>query len=122
MNVATSLPYDLKAYLANAGANFELPLYALCAAESLTDEVATQLAALAGLKEDEANRFVKALHYADFVVERNSEWHFTSQIRENLSKQLINHPELFSAAHAFLFDIAITGDPKCAGESIPYTY
>jgi tetratricopeptide (TPR) repeat protein len=119
MNIAVSLPDDVKAYLVAAGEKFQSPLYALCAAESLTDEVATQLATVAGLEENEAIRFVRALHYADFVIERNSEWHFTSQMRSHLSAGLINQPKLFSAAHSLLFEISVTGDPKCAGESIP---
>ena len=119
MNIAASLPDDVKAYLVAAGEKFQPPLSALCAAESLTDEVAIQLSTVAGLEEKEAIRFVRALHHADFVIERNSEWHFNSQMRTYLSANLVNQPTLFSAAHSLLFEISVTGDPKCAGESIP---
>ncbi|MDC7703836.1 tetratricopeptide repeat protein [Vogesella indigofera] len=119
MSIVTLLPDDVKAYLVAVGEKFQLPLYALGAAESLTDEVATKLAIVAGLEENEATRFVRALHYADFVIERNSEWHFTSKMRTHLSVGLIKQPELFSAAHSLLFQISLTGDPKFAGESIP---
>ena len=119
MSRPIAIPDDLNAFLAAAGQIYLRPLYALAAAESLTDEVATQLAIEAGLEKADANRLVTALHFSDFVIERNSEWNLTAQSRGYLSERLIEQREFCSSIHAFLYEISTTGDPTCAGDTIP---
>ncbi|SDL29881.1 Tetratricopeptide repeat-containing protein, partial [Geoalkalibacter ferrihydriticus] len=116
---SNTCPSELKSFLSGAGEAFMRPLIALGVAESLTDEVATQLAVLSGLSKREANGLVKSLHFCDFVVERNSEWHFSSQVIECLNAEMACQDELVHKAHSLLLEIAMTGDIKCAGNTIP---
>ncbi|MBO2701829.1 tetratricopeptide repeat protein [Shewanella algae] len=113
------LPNELQQFFAAAGNVFIKPFSILGVAESLTDEVATELVMLTGLPEKKAIQFVRALHFCDFVVERNSEWHFSQNILEFLNKRIDIHSELVQKAHQTLFDIAIKGDVKSAGKTIP---
>lgn len=110
---------DLKVFFSAIGDPARRAMCALSAAESLTDEIAVLLSETAGLRTNEANAFVEALHFADFVVERNSEWHFASEVRRYLEVQLNEYGELRREAHSLLFDIAADSDPKDAGDKVP---
>jgi tetratricopeptide (TPR) repeat protein len=119
MNKYFELPEDLKTFLTAAGDIFLKPLCALSAAESLTDEVAIQLVIQSGLEEKIAARFIKALHFSDFIVERNSEWNFTGESRSYLSQRLIEQSELFRAVNELLYQISNSSNPSCDGDTIP---
>ncbi len=113
------LPKELSSFFSAAGKMFVNPLFLLGVPESLTDEVAVKLAVIAGLTEKQANGFVKALHFCDFVVERNSEWHFSPKIINYLNEKIDFKNELVQKAHKLLFDISLNGDIECAGKTIP---
>ncbi len=119
MNLSDIQPRELRSFLSAAGEKFINPLIVLGVAESLTDEVAIQLVTLVGLSEKEAEGFVEALHFCDFVVERNSEWHFSSTIFKYLNDELGKLKELARKGHSLLFDISVNGDINLAGDTIP---
>ncbi len=60
----------------SAGKDIERGLIALSAAESLTDDVAIDLFGRVDVQD--GLTMVQALHFCDFVVERNSEWHLAA--------------------------------------------
>lgn len=80
-------------------------LRVLSAPESLTDDLAIHLLNVtnAGVSPE---RFVDALHMCDFVVERNSEWNLTRDIRMGLNEDLQEDWELFTAIQETLISVA----------------
>jgi len=75
----------------------ESGLIVLAAAESLTDEIAAYIMELVGFEDPSS--VVEALHFCDFVFERNSEWNLAPDVREYLIGRLRERPELYRAAH-----------------------
>ena len=119
VNSLNNFPEELRSFISSAGEQFLEPLSILAVAESLTDEVAIKLVALTGLSELNAKRFVNALHFADFVIERNSEWNFSATVRRFFDNNLDIQNDLVFEAHSLLFNISLEGKVECAGETIP---
>ena len=94
-------------------------LQLLATAESLTDHSARAIYEMAPVHGLSADGFLGALHYADFIVPRNSEWHITSNVRREFQALSAADPEIISKAHRSLIDIAIKGDRSLAGTMIP---
>ncbi len=109
-------PSDLAVFL-RADDDLRRGLAALSAAESLTDELAVELLSLAGVKNPEA--VIAALHMCNFVVERNSEWHFAERARDYLQDLLRDEPELERLANARLLEIASSAQERRAFAEIP---
>ena len=96
----------LGAFLDSAPLQTLSALTALAAAESLSDGLARQLMELACPDQYQLDAFVSALHLSGFVVERNSEWHLTSDERAFLSNELLKNQELYSRCHKYLAEVA----------------
>jgi tetratricopeptide (TPR) repeat protein len=94
-------------------------LQALAAAESLTDDVAREIYELEPIRGVSADLFVRALHYADFIAPRNSEWHFVPEVRQELQSLGVASPEIVSSAHLALIKLGDEGDRSLAGSVIP---
>ena len=97
-------------------------LFVLSAAVALTDEVAFRLIETCVPVVSSVGSFIDLLHLADFVVERNSEWHIQIDEREFLLQRLYESPELAEKAHAVLYVIAQEtqdADPSLVGEIVP---
>ena len=94
-------------------------LQALAEAESLTDDVARQIYEIEPIEGVSADLFVRALHYANFTVPRNSEWHFVPEVRRELQGLAIANPELLQAVNTALIHHGDEGDPALAGSVIP---
>jgi hypothetical protein len=94
----------------------EHSLLVLAAAESLTDALAHDLLRVAFGEDARPKRFVGALHLCDFVVERNSEWHFAPRVRKILVEQLTNERELFERVHGRLLELA---EPDAVPTRVP---
>jgi tetratricopeptide (TPR) repeat protein len=87
----------------------ERSLLVLAAAESLTDALAHDLLRVTFGEPAKPERFVGALHFCDFVVERNSEWHLAPRVREALVEQLTSERELSERVHGRLLELAEPG-------------
>ena len=87
-------------------------LQALAEAESLTDDVARQIYEIEPIEGGSADLFVRALHYANFTVPRNSEWHFVPEVRRELQGLAIANPELLQAVNTALIHHGDEGDPQ----------
>lgn len=94
-------------------------LQAFAAAESLTDVVAKQIYELDPIEGVSADLFVEALHYSNFVVPRNSEWHFVSNTRRELQAIDAASPEMIAAVHQALLALSSEGDRSLGGFVIP---
>src|SRR5436305_2021082 len=94
-------------------------LQALAEAESLTDDVARQIYEIEPIEGVSADLFVRALHYANFTVPRNSEWHFVPEVRRELQGLAIAKPELLQSVNTALIHHGDEGDPALAGSVIP---
>src|SRR5437660_4614777 len=99
--------------VAPPGADRVLQIFA--AAESLTDEVAESLYALAPIDGVPSDLFVRALHYSDLVAPRNSEWHIVSEVREGLHRKLLSDKEAYQQANRILYELSESGDRQEAG-------
>ena len=91
----------------------------LAAAESLTDYVAQEIYELDPIEGVSADLFVRALHYADFIAPRNSEWHFVPEVRRELQALEVTNPDIVDAAHNALMRHGEEGDRALAGSVIP---
>src|SRR5688572_1697691 len=107
------------AFLKEAPNGMAGALQVLSAAESLTDRVAAELYALSAIPGISPEVFVGALHQADFVQARNSEWSFAPQFREEFLKLNEASPDVVKAAHRALFHYSSEADPILAGTVIP---
>lgn len=91
----------------------------LSAAESLTDDVARRLLAVQGISEASADTFLELLHCADYIVPRNSEWHFTADVRTALRQSVREDKVPLEDVHTLLLEIGRTGNRAAAGDLIP---
>jgi tetratricopeptide (TPR) repeat protein len=110
------LPKELAPLLAERE-DLRRGVLALSAPESLTDPLALDLLRIALGERPWLETFVRALHLCDFVVERNSEWHFAPHIRDALVEQLIEAPELGRFVHRRLLELAEASAPGTDGVS-----
>jgi|GEM_PF-7064620 len=94
-------------------------LQLLAIAESLTDNVARDIYVLEPIDGLSPDAFVKALHYADFVAARNSEWHFLPEARRELQALRGSSPDVVNAAHRALLALGAESDHALAGSVIP---
>ena len=94
-------------------------LQMLAVAESLTDDVAREIYELDPIKGVSASLFVRALHYADFIVPRNSEWHIVPEVRRELQGLDVANPDIVEAAHSVLMRHGEEEDRALAGSVIP---
>jgi tetratricopeptide (TPR) repeat protein len=106
-------------FLNEAPKGAALVLEAFAAAESLTDDVARSLYQIVPIDGVSADLFIRALHYADFIEPRNSEWSFVPEIRRSLQDQNRLSPETLKIVHRKLFELGKDGDRKLAGDIIP---
>ena len=111
--------FGLQAMLESSSVPVRRALLSLGAAESLTDWVAVELASKAGLSAEQSVRLVKGLHFADFVVERNSEWHFAAAARSFLSASLQRDPGFWRRSHSLLAGLAASAQSSDAYEKLP---
>lgn len=112
-------PPRLAAFLEAAPPGSINALLALAAPESLSDWLAEQLIALSDFKVVEPTKLLEALHFAGFVIERNSEWHFSESERAFLTEELLNTPRLFASCHHFLFNLASKAEAQRIDAEIP---
>src|SRR5687768_9917066 len=91
----------------------------LSAAESLTDDVAHQMLGARGVSATHAETLLESLHCADFVVPRNSEWHFSADVRAALRVSAREDKTPLEDIHTLLLNIARSGDRAAAGDGIP---
>ncbi|NBC32900.1 MAG: tetratricopeptide repeat protein [Alphaproteobacteria bacterium] len=115
----TMTPEPLRLFLDNVPETAQKALIALASAESLTDKVAARLIQDVVSPDLPAERFVHALHYASFIIGRNSEWHIEPEARRWLVEQLNQNPEMMQAAHRTLLQIGAEEDPAGAGDIVP---
>jgi hypothetical protein len=108
---------DALAFL-EAAPEIRSTMIALSAAESLTDDVARLLIAEAVPTVD-PDRFVRALHACDFVLERNSEWQLTTDVREGLLRELVSQEQGGIALHQILLGLAGAPADDVAGIEVP---
>lgn len=94
-------------------------MQALAVAESLTDDVARQVLEMQGVTAERAPKFVELLHCTDCVVPRNSEWHFSSEVRAALRRSARDGQVKLEAVHQLLLQIGRTGNRADAGDRIP---
>lgn len=94
-------------------------MQALCAAESLTDDVARQVLEARGVSGARADAFLELLHCADYVVPRNSEWHFSADVRSALRQSARDEKVSLEDVHRLLLEIGKKGDRATAGDLIP---
>jgi tetratricopeptide (TPR) repeat protein len=106
-------------FLKDAPSGAPRVLQILANAESLTDKVAQDIIDLAPIEGTSSELFVRALHYADFVEPRNSEWSFDPQVRQELLTLAAAEPELVREAHRTLLRLGKAGDKSLAGSAIP---
>lgn len=110
---------SLEAFLSILPDGIVRALTVLSAAVSLTDEVATTLINQCAFSEFEAVSIIRCLRASDFIVERNSEWHFEPSARATLLDQLYKEQELARAAHSVLQRLTQEADSAFAGDSVP---
>ena len=87
--------------------------------QTLTDAAAGAVYDIAPVDGLSAGAFLSALHYTDFVVPRNSEWHIASDVRRELQGLSAANPEIVAKAHKALIDFANKADRSLAGSVIP---
>jgi tetratricopeptide (TPR) repeat protein len=109
--------FDAQAFM-GAAPDARTALLALSAAESLTDDVA-RLLTEATTPSLDADRFIRALHTTDFVLERNSEWQLASDVRQTLSKALASDVPRNTAAHRVLLGLAAAREDEITGIEVP---
>jgi tetratricopeptide (TPR) repeat protein len=86
---------------------------------SLTDELALALLADCGPPEVDVRTFVRFLHACDFIVERNSEWHFAPDVRRWQVTRLLEQPALLASRHSIVRSFAASHDVVSAGSTTP---
>lgn len=91
--------------------------------ESLTDQVAEQLYALAPLADVTASQFIDAFKQTSFIQPRNSEWSLDSQTREAFLAAGGAPPNLVQQAHRLMLEHVETAKAEWAGSIMPsYLY
>ena len=110
---------SLEAFLSILPNGIVRALTVLSAAVSLTDDVAASLINQCASSEFESEHIIGCLRASDFIVERNSEWHFEPSARASLLNQLYKEPDLARAAHAVLRRLTQEADPDLAGNTVP---
>jgi tetratricopeptide (TPR) repeat protein len=91
--------------------------------ESLTDEVALRLYALAPLENISGTQFIEAFKQTSFVQPRNSEWSLNIRVRDAFLSLNAAPLELVQRAHTIMLDYVETAEPEQAGSIIPnYIY
>lgn len=110
---------SLEAFLSILPDGIVRALTVLSAAVSLTDDVAASLINQCASSEFETESIIGCLRVSDFIVERNSEWHFEPSARASLLSKLYKDLELAKAAHAVLRRLTQEADPALAGNSVP---
>ncbi|WP_341681221.1 hypothetical protein [Sphingopyxis sp.] len=91
--------------------------------ESLTDDVALRLYALAPLEKIDGGQFIQIFRQLSFIQPRNSEWSLTPLAREALLSIAQKSPPLVRRAHEIMLDLVKTAPPEAAGDVIPnYIY
>ncbi len=113
------MPISIQEFLEIAPHGAARALQILATAESLTDDTARQLYDLAPVPGLTAELFIHALHYADFVAPRNSEWYFSSTARGELQGLHAADTVTVTEAHRLLATLATEGDRALAGSRIP---
>lgn len=105
---AVSVPVNVGAYLNAAPKGAEQAMIALGAAHSLTDELAVRLLdECGGISELAPSKFVRALHYSNFITPWNDgEWSFTPELRSWLPKRLLEDEPLMKKAHTLLQELS----------------
>src|SRR6202044_290194 len=98
-------PAQFNEFIKAAPSGAERVLQIFSVAESLTDEVAETLYALAPIDGVSSDLFVRALHYSNFVRPRNSEWQISSAVRENLYRELMSDKNMFERANRILYEL-----------------
>ncbi|HEX8890360.1 MAG TPA: tetratricopeptide repeat protein [Pyrinomonadaceae bacterium] len=112
-------PASLAAFLKEAPDSVAKGMSALSAAVSLTDEIALTLLGKCGEMEFQPEEVIDCLHACDFIIERNSEYHFEPSARAFLLQELNQNRDLSITMHATLEEVARKADPKKAGDTIP---
>ena len=112
-------PAGIDDFVKAAPAGAERVLQLFSAAESLTDDVAKMLYALAPIDGVSPDLFVRALHYSDLVTPRNSEWHIVADVRHDLFGKLMRDKTAYRQANQILYDLSQHGDRREAGSRIP---
>ena len=62
---------------------------------------------------------MSALHYSDFIAPRNSEWHFTPTVRDEILSFGAADTQTLEKVHHALLNIGQTGDQRLARSVIP---
>jgi tetratricopeptide (TPR) repeat protein len=106
-------------FLTDAPKGMDCVLQIMSDAESLTDDVAKRIFSLAPLEGVSSDLFIRALHYADFIEPRNSEWNFSSNVRQELQRLNVADSELVREANRMLAEIGRTADRSLAGSIVP---
>ena len=112
-------PASLAAFLQAVPDGVAKGMSALSAAVSLTDELALTLLSKCGEMEFEPEEVITCLHACDFVIERNSEYHFEPSARAFLLRELDHNRELCVRLHSTLEELSRQADPAKAGDTIP---
>lgn len=94
-------------------------MQALSAAESLTDNVARQVLEVRGVSGARADMFLDLLHCSNYVVPRNSEWHFSPDVRMALRHLARQDNVPLEDVHSLLLRIGREGNRADAGDLIP---
>jgi len=91
----------------------------LSAPLALTDQLAeTLLSGLAG-ERFRSQEMVAVIRNADFIIDRNSEWHIRKDVRRTLLEKLEKDEALCCKAHKTLLVIAAMADASEAGDTVP---
>lgn len=106
-------------FLQGASPGILSAMHALGVAESLTDDIARELLRRRGFSGRGSKAFLDLLHCADYVVPRNSEWHFTGEVQAALRQSARNAEEDLKDIHHYLLEIGRTEDRGKAGDVIP---
>jgi tetratricopeptide (TPR) repeat protein len=91
----------------------------LASAESLTDEVASQIYGLCPIPGIEAEAFLHALHQSDLIEPRNSEWSLPQTTRNALRQLGEVDVDTLRKVHSTLLNIGLSGEDRSAGSTIP---
>src|SRR5580700_2069193 len=113
------MPSVVQDFLEGAPEGTARVLQLLATAESLTDDAARAVYEMAPVDGLSPDGFLGALHYADFIVPRNSEWHIAPDVRREFQALSAADPEIIGKAHRTLIDFASKGDRSMAGATIP---
>ena len=116
---ASRAPKAIRAFWAFAPEYARDAVVRLSAAVALTDALASWLLEGPGFPKAEVSEIIEALHACGFVVERNSEWQFTQEVRTWLGDRLYEQPEVARQMHEALSTVAEEANPSEAGDTVP---